>query len=201
MGGRGSGSHIRWSSHLTTSEVRRIDIRYMKKCGHLSPNTGGTLNWTSNGHPSGSIYFCVYSQELKLSYRYRDNDDVWHPLEQSVLFDRTPCHFGGHRLWFKCPRCSRRIGILYGVQKLFLCRHCYQLPYTSQNQSYINRLIEQKHVLGKRIFAHYEMGEGWGKKKGMHQKTFDRIHARYDRFERVLNNFIITKFNGNSDLN
>ena len=170
MGGKGSGYHFRWNSQVTTSEVRRIDIRYMKKYGYLSAIKRGTLNWTSNGHPSGSIYFCVYSHELKLSYRYRDNDDVWHALEQSILFDRTHCHFGGHRLWFKCPRCCRRIGILYGVQKLFLCRHCYQLPYTSQNQGYINRLIEQKHVLGKRIFAHYEMGEGWGKKKACIKK-------------------------------
>jgi hypothetical protein len=32
----------------------------------------------------------------------------------------------------------------------------------------IDRLISQKHKLGVRIFEHYDYGEGWGKKKGMH---------------------------------
>ena len=187
MGGQGSGNHFRWSSQVTTSEVRRIDIRHMNKCGYLNPNTQGILSWTSNGQPNGNVSFSIHSLELKLSYQYRENDGKWHALEQSILFDRTSCHFGGYRLWFKCPCCHRRIGVLYGVKQLFLCRHCYQLPYTSQNQGYINRMIEQKHILGKRIFSHYEMGEGWGKKKGMHHKTFDRLYLKYCRYEKALN--------------
>jgi hypothetical protein len=42
----------------------------------------------------------------------------------------------------------------------------------------IDRLIKAKHKIGYRIFEGYD-GDGWRKKKGMHQKTFDLGYARY----------------------
>ena len=95
----------------------------------------------------------------------------------------TACHYGGERPWFLCTSCNRRAAVLCCNGPLFLCRHCYQLPYRSQQQGKMNRLIEQKHKLGERIFEHYEHGEGWGKKKGMHWTTFHRLHARYEALE------------------
>jgi hypothetical protein len=47
----------------------------------------------------------------------------------------------------------------------------------------MNNVISQKHKLGERIFEHYDCGEGWGKKKGLHWKTFNRLHARYQALE------------------
>ena len=49
----------------------------------------------------------------------------------------------------------------------------------------MDRLVSQKHKLGERIFEYYDYGEGWGKKKGMHQVTFDRLNARYQAMERL----------------
>src|ERR1700730_14154689 len=49
--------------------------------------------------------------------------------------------FGGARPWFMCPvqsngvYCGRRVTKLYGVGRLFACRHCYRLAYTSQQES------------------------------------------------------------------
>lgn len=181
MGGVGSGSWYRWNKQTTTEDTKRIDIRYMKKQGLLKHNTQGSLRWTRGGEPSGDIRYQCHDQYLQLNYRYRENGGEWQPVEQRIPFDRTPCNYGGERLWFLCPRCSRRVGLLYGENVLFLCRHCYQLPYASQNQGKMDKLIDQKHKLGERIFEYYEYGEGWGKKKGMHWKTFDRLHARYLR--------------------
>ena len=183
MGGPGSGNWYRWNKKTTTDEVKRIDIRYMKKQGLLKPNTAGTLNWSVRGEPSGSISYSCFTDYLRLNFKHRDQDGAWKPIEQHIRFDRTPCHFGGERLWFRCPHCGKRVGLLYAAGKLFLCRHCYQLPYSSQNSGYTDNLIEQKHKLGERIFQHYEFGEGWGKKKGIHWSTFKRLHIRYIALE------------------
>lgn len=182
MGGIGSGN--RWSKQTTVEEARRIDIRYMKKQGMLVAGRGGSFNWKCGGDPGGNVSFQCHHDYLQLDYCYRVYGGDWQPIEQCIYFDRTPCNYGGERLWFLCPRCSRRVGLLCCDGPLFLCRQCYQLPYASQHESCIDRLIRQKHKLGKRLFEHYEDGEGWGKKKGMHWKTYHRLHARYEVMER-----------------
>lgn len=187
MGGPGSGNWYRWDKKITTDEVKRIDIRFMKKQGLLKPNTTGTLDWSVRGQPSGSIRYTCYADFLHLDFKHRTSGDEWQPVLQRIPFDRTSCHFGGERLWFLCPHCSKRVGVLYAVGKPFLCRHCHQLPYSSQNSSYLDNLIEQKHKLGERIFQHYEYGEGWGKKKGMHWSTFKSLHAKYQDYEQQWN--------------
>jgi hypothetical protein len=177
MGGQGSGNHYRWNKKTTTDEVRRIDIRYMKKIGSLKANHTGSLSWACGGEPTGNIRYTCYRDRLQLNYSFRQHGGEWQPIEQLIPFDRTPCNYGGERLWFLCPCCDRRVGVLYGEDVLFLCRHCYQLPYASQQEGHMNSVISQKHKLGARIFEHYECGEGYGKKKGIHWKTFNRLHA------------------------
>ena len=51
-------------------------------------------------------------------------------------------------------------------------------------------MINQKHKLGARIFEHYEFGEGYGKIKGMHWKTFNRLRTRYWQCESAVNDEI-----------
>ena len=195
MGGAGSGNWYRWDKKTTTDELKQIDIRYMKKHGLLKPNTRGSLSWTSRGEPSGDIRYTCYQNELQLHYRYRENGNDWKPVEQRIFLDRTPCNYGGSRPWFLCPRCNKRVAVLYGYNALFLCRHCYKLPYESQELDKISRLMAQKHKLGERLFAYYENGEGWGKKKGMHWRTFERHYRRYKALEQAYLVGIAKRFN------
>ena len=183
MGGRGSGTWYRGGTKTTIEETKRIDIRYMRKQGLLKSGTTGSLRWSCRGEPSGDIRYSCYSNYLQLNFRYREYGGEWEPMEQRIEFDRTPCHYGGERPWFRCPHCNKRVAVLYGYDIQFLCRHCYQIPYSSQQESYMTNVISQKDKLGERIFEHYDCGEGWGKKKGLHWKTFNRLHARYQALE------------------
>lgn len=49
------------------------------------------------------------------------------------LTTTTP-RFGGLRYWFLCPRCGRRVGKLYHVER-WACRRCHNLAYQSQHLS------------------------------------------------------------------
>lgn len=184
MGGVGSGTWYRWDKQSTIEETKRVDIRYMRHSGLLKPGYTGSLSWSRGGKPTGNINFICLQDYLQLHFRYRfGNEGDWQSVEQKITFDRTPCHYGGERLWFLCPRCDRRVEVLCSDGPLFLCRHCYKLPYRSQNESKLDRVITRKHELGERIFEFYECGEGWGKKKGVHWKTFERLHAEYQQLE------------------
>lgn len=45
-----------------------------------------------------------------------------------LCFSKTG--FGGLRVWFSCPSCSKRVGVLYTSQQgVFACRVCLGLRY------------------------------------------------------------------------
>ena len=194
MGGTGSGTWCRTGTKTTTDDCKEIDIRYMKRNGLLTPGHTGSLSWNRNGEPVGDLRYRFDKDFLVLNYRYRENGGEWEPVNQSISITTTHCNYGNSRQWFQCPCCSYRCAILYGASKLFLCRKCYALPYRAQMQADIDRLYDQKHNLGKLIFEHYECGDGWLKKKGMHQTTFGRLYSKYERLESRVNQGTIDRF-------
>ena len=60
------------------------------------------------------------------------------PRNQCNAIDLVPtkCHYGGQRQWFRCPACSKRVGILYEHEDHFKCRTCLGLCYASQKVNY-----------------------------------------------------------------
>jgi len=185
MGGRGSGNWYRWKTKTTTNDVKRLDVRLMQRNGWLTPNRQGKLNWTRNDEPWGDINYRCYSDRLELNYRYRENGSEWESVSQRINLDKTGCHYGGGRPWFLCPRCNGRCALLYCDGKYFFCRKCYQLTYETQGLCSLGRMIEKKHKLGRRIYEGYD-GTGWVRIKGMHQKTFNRLHQQYQRLDMAI---------------
>lgn len=177
MGGMGSGGWYLWDKKTTAEEVKRVDIRYMRKQGLLRwPGYTGSLSWSRGGEQTGSIRYRVEQERLVLMYRYQSYGEEWQEIEESVWFDRTPCNYGGERLWFLCPHCGKRVAVLYGAGVRFLCRHCYDLPYSSQNETYLDRMHRKARKIRKRLGASDNLTEPvLFKPKGMHQKIFDRL--------------------------
>ena len=117
-----------------------------------------------------------------LSYRFRYKDGPWESVEQDISFDWTDCNYGGNRRWFLCPQCNRRVALLYGAWKYFLCRHCYGLTYSSQQESKPDRLMRKARKIRERLGASEDLFEPiFFKPKGMHKKTFDRLRLDADR--------------------
>ena len=188
MGGIGSGGHCRWNKKTTIESTHRIDIRFMRKQGYLKPFTRGTLAWNRSGKPSGNINFVAYPEYLLLDFRFRQSGDTeWQPVQQKIRYDYTPCHYGNSRRWFLCPNCHRRVAILASDGLYFLCRHCYDLTYCSQNDGIVDRLRDKRDKLGKRIFENFNGDYGSIKKKGMHQKTFDCLLQQYRQLDNQYN--------------
>ena len=185
MGGSGSGRYGWGGGKRTTGSQHHIDIRWMKQQGYLRAGTMGNLVWSNRGEQTGIINYMMVEEGMVLNYRYRINGGEWQPVEQSIIFDRTPCNYGGHRTWFRCPRCGKRVALLYGAGKLFLCRHCYDLSYGSQQEGEIDRLMRKQRKIRERLGASDILVDPiLFKPKGMHQKTFNRLrnkenHANY----------------------
>jgi hypothetical protein len=153
MGGHGSGRYCRWSNTITIEEVKRIDIRYFRRQGVLRPNCAGSLNWTCGGEPAGDIRYSCYADRIVFNYHYRSSGSDWEPVEVTTYFDRTPCHIGGERLWFRCSACHRRCEVLCLNGKYPACRKCYRLPYRSQCEDRRGRLQRRQEKLEAQLWG------------------------------------------------
>jgi len=183
MGGFGSGR--RWMQS-TTETCTRLDIRWLRKNGYLEHPNNGVLTWSCGDRKAGAIRYAIDKDKMELNYRSQSpSSSDWETVKQTIYFEETPCNYGGSRKWFTCPACYQRVGVLYGHGTYFYCRRCYKLPYRSNLQTQTDRLYTKKHELGRELFEHYEHGDGWGKKKGMHWKTYYRKYEEYDKLRRA----------------
>ena len=178
MGGIGSGNKSQ-SGKYTTSDMWRLDVRQIHRKGLLTPGYNFGWEWTRNGEKAASINVRVYESHVKLSYRQRSRGNgKWQDMAYPVPLEWTACHYGGRRPWFLCPRCGRRVAVLYGG-RIYACRHCHNLAYESQRETKYGRLLNRSHKLRARLG-----GDRWYlKPKGMHQKTFDNLLAEYQHYE------------------
>ena len=179
MGGLGSGSWSRWDSKSTTESQYRIDIRWLKKQGYLWPGNFGFLSWSWRNKQTGYIGYKMEADRMVLNYRHRPHGGEWEQVEQTISFDRTLCNYGGHRTWFLCPRCWKRVAVLYGAGKYFFCRNCYDLTYSSQQESRADRLMRKARKIRERMGGGASLIDPFpDKPKNMHWKTYWRLRER-----------------------
>jgi hypothetical protein len=181
MGGFGSGRGSRWAK-TTTESQHRIDIRWLKKQGYLQPGPMmRIISWSIGDEQTGCISFQIENNCMILSYRFRPQGGEWEDVKETITFARTPCNYGGERIWFWCPHCWKRVAVLYGAGKYFLCRHCHNLAYSSQQEGNSDRLMRKARKIRRRLGASENLFESiWFKPKNMHQKTFDRLRREAD---------------------
>ena len=195
MGGLGSGWWTRGDRRQTLDDGLQVDVRRLNKQGLLRAGQGGTITWHSGGEATGSIRFACTQRALELRYRRRSSTPDCPPVTQSIAFDRTACNLGGSRVWLLGPHCTRRVAILaFGVHG-FICRKCYRLPYGSQVEDDVDRMIRRKYKICERIFRDQDRYR-FGKRKGIHQRTYDQLREEYCDLEIEIDDAIETKLAG-----
>ena len=120
MGGLGSGRHSSHGGKPQTKDSLPLDIRKIVRKGLLLPKNRFTWQWRVNDRQVAIIAIEVdLDLCMALSYRVRGAEEV---VEQQVQTQSSPCHLGGLRHWFTCPRCDKRVALLYAHSGSFVCR-------------------------------------------------------------------------------
>ena len=105
-------------------------------------------------------------------FRYQVDGDMRVAQVRTVT---TATNFNGHRRWFACPQCDRRVGVVYFAWGGLRCRTCLHLVYPSTRERDFGRAVDKRDRLYRRLGAHPRDGTRHiGKPKGMHWKTFRR---------------------------
>lgn len=193
MGGRGSGRpKDYWRD--TVEGTKRLDVRYLTRHKLLAPSHYFSLSWTRNGKPTGNIGALVNADATRITllYKYRRNEGPWEEVKQTIPVVYTPCNYGGKRPWFLCAcskngvPCGRRVAVLYGADKLFACRYCYELRYQNQYEDLAGRLLNKAQNIRERLGGSSSLFDFFpDKPKRMHWKTYFRLREEGQAAERL----------------
>jgi hypothetical protein len=181
MGGFGSG---RWGWHwkkTDTDPLPRLDVRDLARRGKLTPGVWSSVHWTRGGKPAGSIAVVAEPNAVILDYKSKGPMETeWKSIHERISLTFTPCTYGGERPWFVCPSCWSRRAVLYLVGDCFRCRSCHDLAYSSTRERPGDRAQRRANTLRQRL------GDASGsryqgllypeKPKGMHWRTYERLH-------------------------
>jgi hypothetical protein len=114
-----------------------------------------------------------------LLYRHRSGlGGEWEDVQETVALSWTACNLGGERPWFICSGagCGRRVAVLYGLGRYFLCRHCCDLSYESQREKSMYRALHKAQNIRERLGGSANMMEPFPEKlRGMHWSTYERL--------------------------
>ena len=150
MGGYGSGARWSYSRKETVEDCLPLDIAKLFRDGMLRANCAGSgpLVWriVATGEETSSLGYEFNTRNghtglMRLQYRFHDERGS---VDYSLSLTTTPLPWGGVRWWFRCPLsidgqyCGRRVRKLYrpAGATYFGCRRCYDLTYTSCQESH-----------------------------------------------------------------
>jgi hypothetical protein len=146
------------------------------------------VTWSRGERQVGFLLLALQPEGVALTYRYRVGSGDWESVRQAVTLDWTPCHYGGTRPWLRCAGCRRRVSVLCGEGKWFLCHHCYELPYGSQQETAEDRHCRKVRKIRDRLEASHNLAEPvwpWNKPKGMHWSTWERLRVQEEQAHRL----------------
>ena len=159
-GGSRSGAG-RPAHRLKAENASALDVKYLSKHGHLDEGNWKRLYWKQYGEDRLDGLVKAYKSHITV--------DIG--LSTHVIFlTTTPCHLGGHRHWFSCPRCGKRMGVLYFRRGYFACRHCQKIAYQSQSGNAQDRMVWKYHTLHDKVC-------NWKLKRS---SRFNLLFAKYE---------------------
>lgn len=178
-----------WRPHIESALC--LDLCHLFEAGALREGctTSGGWHWTNrDGEETASIgYRAALSHEagtLTLDYTCTDRDTRERkPVTCLIDMDTAPCHYGGHRWYFRCPYTHRRALKLYKFHGIdpFCHREAIRPrpTYAIQRVSGWDRIMAQRWAIRRKLGDTFSdlCGEPL-KPKGMHWRTFERYLAR-----------------------
>ena len=153
------------------NEALQIHISKLKGWGYFERDQikSGTLNWTWNGEPTGSISIkantCNEQPFIELDYNYRGE-----PRNYKVFLTTSASNLNRGKIWyFICPHTKKRCRKLYSIGGYFLHREAFVgCMYETQTQS------KKMRFLLRRFGAHFKCDELYSE---LYKKHFKKTYA------------------------
>jgi len=183
VGGDGSGGHNK--AHRMAEREKRIDSFALGRRADMLRRAGvpsvlSVLEW-DGGKSCASIRLSLDS--LFIAYRSSCGE-----ILQPLPFEWISGENGrGRRAYFHCPRCDRRVRMLYVYPSGIKCRTCARLNYAVQQDRHpvdqiicsMAEMLRERFKVTSRMSAFTMLEFIPPKPPGMRQSTYKRLCARY----------------------
>lgn len=176
MGGHGSGRQGGW--RFQQESTLRLDIRWCVR--KFDGRDLCSLVWSRGGIRESDISASISTAERRIVLAFNANGS---PVKQWINLEPTCPNYGGQRWWALCPRCGRRVAVLW-YRSQFVCRHCAGLSYESQRMGATATITTRIRALEAKIVVR-DNGR-YSRPKGMHRRTFYGIVAKIERLDDAL---------------
>jgi len=170
---------------LCIEDLPCLDLKRWKKDGVIA-YLSFEYTWRNHSGVLGSIYFQLSDDADSLKYiTYSSASDD--PQGQLEIIT-TNCNYGGHRYWFRCPRCDHKAVKLYIFEHRLQCQSCTGLPYKSQNETPSDRNIRRVRKVRRILGASDNILDPIIRRpKRMHHKTFERLRIKAESIDDIFN--------------
>ena len=115
-----------------------------------------------------------------------------------AMLEWRPCHFGGYRSYFQCPRCAGRCCILYRYRvegksaDSYGCQKCLGMVHSVENESKLERAMRRNNKAIKRQCYDSTRPEGkplwlrWPTWMRLSEEVAESIMARFEYHEKLI---------------
>lgn len=131
----------------------------------------------------GMVSLEIPSFDLKLILQDGYYEAQFSVASYKIPIENQKLHFGGYRYFFKCPKCYKRMRILYCVNAIFICRGCAKLGYYSQRLRPSQRCLYNSNKIKERL--ENAAGSLYVKPPWMKQKTFKYLKSKHFEYKEV----------------
>lgn len=156
--------------HVKAEACVKLDVRALQRMGGFEPGDYGT--WYLRDRKA--VHYRVDDDADALTLNH---DLTGRTMEQRVPLTRTSCPYGGERPWFACPKCSRRVAMLFLGTEGFGCRKCSNIAYASQSEDKVDRAWRKQHKIERHL------GPGHTQPEGMQFRTYSRMKGQIAQCE------------------
>ena len=154
-----------------------VDVRGLARDGLLDRSGWRSLTWTQDGEQVGAVGLHIDAGEsVRFDFTQTRNGEA-RRVSVAAWLERTHCHFGGSRWWWRCPNCSRRCARLFIVTGGLGCLSCLRMAHRSQRMSPIDRSWRRT------AKAEQALGLDGSPRRRLHKRTRERLFAALEREE------------------
>jgi len=127
-------------------DVNALSADYMARWGAFEPGCATRVGFDDEIEACLIEYEMLADRDVFVA-RYsacRIRDETYAArVEQRVHIERRPCRLGGHRVYFRCPLCSRSTLQLAVLPEGIRCRSCGSITWGSRREQAPQRMIRR----------------------------------------------------------
>ena len=177
----------------------KVDINKLARQGFIRPGAArGAHAWRWTRSATGEVVATAV-----ITSNMTGPEEGWMQIrlgevEQWITLRAKPRHCGGRQWYFECPATHRLCSVLWrppGATR-FCSRYAWgrQVAYASQFESPFDRANRGKARINMRVNPDFSDPYEWilpPKPKWMRWSTYKRFEERFDRYEQILDNYLI----------